>query len=251
MRGIVAPPQRKGIEYMIKTAPLKKPIGTIAPRGLVREQTVDILRQAILNSELKPGQRLVEREFIDHLGISRTTFREVLRQLSSEGLVTVVAQKGARVSSPSSKEAEDLYAIRAVLESLAVSRFIERATAQEVSALRAAVDAFEEVVQRTTDTAEMLNAKDRFYKILLEGARSEVLEQTLEGFKARIRTLRAQSLSKPGRSQETAAELRAIVDAVSDGDFERARDLCAAHVLMAGKIALERIRDMQEFADDL
>lgn len=236
---------------MLKAVTIKKPVGINAPRGLVREQTVDILRQAILNSELKPGQRLVEREFIDQLGISRTTFREVLRQLCSEGLVTVVAQKGARVSSPSSKEAEDLYAIRAVLESLAVSMFIDRATAIEVKALREAVEAFEEVVARTTDTVEMLDVKDGFYRVLLEGARSEVLEQTLEGFKARIRTLRAQSLSKPGRSQETATELRAIVEAIAASDVDRAQELCAAHVLTAGRIAIERIRDMQRNVEEI
>src|SRR5580704_16081966 len=75
----------------------------------VREQTVEVLRKSILNFELKPGQRLVEREFTDRLGISRTAFREALRQLSAEGLVTSVAQKGARVASPSYQEAADLY----------------------------------------------------------------------------------------------------------------------------------------------
>lgn len=235
---------------MLKTAPLKKAKSTSVPRGLVREQTVDILRQAILNSELKPGQRLVEREFTDQLGISRTTFREVLRQLSTEGLVTVIPQKGARVSSPSLKEAEDLYVIRAALESVAVSRFIQRATTHEMIALRESVDAFDEVVRRTTDTTAMIEVKDRFYKILHDGARSELLAQTLEGFNARIRTLRAQSLSKPGRAQETATELRSIVDAIADAEVERARDLCADHVLTAGRIALERIRDMELLVDE-
>src|ERR1700727_597160 len=118
----------------------------------VREQTVQVLRDAILSFELKPGQRLVEREFIDRLGISRTTFREALRQLSTEGLVTAVAQKGARVSSPSYKEAADLYEIRAALEALAVRRFIERASDEEIGELTRALEKFEKVVAETTDT---------------------------------------------------------------------------------------------------
>lgn len=216
-----------------------------AARVPVREQTINILREAILNSELKPGQRLVEREFISRLGVSRTTFREVLRQLSAEGLVTVVPQKGARVSAPSLKEAEDLYVIRGALESLAVSRFIERATPGETRALREAVDKFERVVHRTTDTTEMLDSKDEFYRILLQGARSEILGETLQGIKARVRTLRAKSLSKPGRAEETVAELRAIVDAVSEGDAVLASELCTRHVLRAGEVAISRIKEMQ------
>ncbi|HMK96160.1 MAG TPA: winged helix-turn-helix domain-containing protein, partial [Acidimicrobiales bacterium] len=54
----------------------------------VRQQTADVLRQSILNFQLKPGQRLIEREFIERLGVSRTTFREAIRELTAEGLVT-------------------------------------------------------------------------------------------------------------------------------------------------------------------
>jgi DNA-binding GntR family transcriptional regulator len=209
----------------------------------IREQTVNTLRDAILSFELKPGQRLVEREFIIRLGVSRTTFREALRQLSSEGLVTVIPQKGARVSSPSVKEATDLYVIRAALESLVVTRFIERATPQEVEDLKETIEVFDRAVQRTTDTVELLDAKEQFYRVLLLGARSEVLEQTLNGIKARVRALRSRSLSKPGRAVETASELRAVVEAIAAGDAPLASALCADHVHMAGRIALS---DLQE-----
>ena len=88
----------------------------------VRERTVDELRNAIFRFELHPGQRLVEREFVELLGISRATFREAIRDLASEGLVTVIPQKGAHVTTPTIEEAVELYEIRAVLESLVVSR---------------------------------------------------------------------------------------------------------------------------------
>lgn len=208
------------------------------PSVPVREQTVNALREAILSLELKPGQRLIEREFIDRYGVSRTTFREALRELASEGLVTVVPQKGARVAAPSLEEATDLYALRASLESLIVGRFIDRATDAEVADLRATIDEFDRAVARTTDTKELLDAKEGFYRVLLAGARSAVLEQTLNSIQARVRTLRSRSLSKPGRAVETAHELRAIVDAIALRDVATAAALCAAHVHAAGRIAL-------------
>lgn len=210
----------------------------------VRQQTVQILREAILNFELRPGQRLIEREFIDRLGISRTTFREALRELSTEGLVTVVAQKGARVSTPNKKEAADLYEIRAALESLMVTRFIERSSDAEINALSAAIDAFEDVVSRTTDTIELLEVKDRFYRVLIDGAHSPVLEQVLVGIKARVRALRSTSLSKPGRANETVTELRAIVEAIARRDALHATELNRRHVQRACAIAISQLPDL-------
>lgn len=211
----------------------------------IREQTVQVLREAILNFELKPGQRLVEREFIDRLGVSRTTFREALRELSSEGLVTVVSQKGARVSKPSLKEAADLYEIRAALESLVVTRFIERASDDDIAALVKTIEEFDQVVQRTTNTLELLESKERFYGVLFAGARSQTFEQVLNGIKARVRALRSTSLSKPGRATDTASELRAVVEAIIQRDVEAATRLNSRHIQIAGQIAIDDLRRSQ------
>lgn len=211
----------------------------------VREQTVQVLREAILNFELKPGQRLVEREFIDRLGVSRTTFREALRELSTEGLVTVVAQKGARVSMPSIHEAADLYEIRAALESLVVMRFTQRATDDEIAELVRLLDSHDEVVRRTTNTMELLESKDGFYALLFAGAHSETLESALNGIKARVRALRSTSLSKPGRPQEAAAEMRTVVEAIVRRDAEGAAHLNTLHIQHAAEIAISELRDSQ------
>ncbi|MGB7156488.1 MAG: GntR family transcriptional regulator, partial [Tepidisphaeraceae bacterium] len=94
----------------------------------LREQVVDVLREAILDFRLKPGQRLIERELIEQIGVSRTTIREVLRQLAAEGLVTTIPQKGAVVVVPSPEEAAELYDVRLVLEAAAVERFVKNAS---------------------------------------------------------------------------------------------------------------------------
>lgn len=199
----------------------------------VREQTVVILRDAILNFELRPGQRLVEREFINWLGISRTTFREALRQLSTEGLVTVVAKKGARVTVLSIKEASDLYELRAALETLIVTRFVERATDEEIATLERVIVDFDLATRRTNDTLELLNAKDQFYRVLLTGARSDVLSEIHSGIKARMRTLCTRSLSRQGRPEEAVMELRAVTEAIMRRDAVMAARLNAQHVQAA------------------
>jgi DNA-binding GntR family transcriptional regulator len=208
----------------------------------LREQVIAALRQAILDFQLKPGQRLVERELIEQLGVSRTTVREALRELTSEGLVTVVPQRGAMVTAPQLDDAADLYEVRASLESLVVQRFVERATDDEVARLRETVEELAAVASETDDIRQILAAKDRFYAVLIAGARSSALQQLLEGIQARVQVLRATSLSEEGRTPQVLSELRAVVAAVDDRDAELASRLTAEHVRAAAETALRSLR---------
>jgi DNA-binding GntR family transcriptional regulator len=212
-------------------------IGRVA--APLREQVVTLVRDAILGFRLEPGRRLVERELVEQLGVSRATVREVLRQLAAEGLVTVVPQRGAIVTALSPEDAADLSEMRASLEALAVQRFVQRATPEQVAALRAAVGEIERTAESGRD---QLHAKDRFYEVLLTGSGSAPLQQTLAGLQARVQLLRATSLAQPGRPREAAAELRAVVDAVEAGDADAAAAACARHIHNAARTALARLR---------
>jgi DNA-binding GntR family transcriptional regulator len=207
----------------------------------LREQVLDGLRDAILNFELKPGERLVERELIERIGVSRTTIREVLRELTAEGLVVVVPKKGAVVYAPSKEEAKDLYAVRASLEALAVRRFIERAPAEAVDALRETVDTMEKVVAAGGDMLVLLQAKDRFYNVLLAGAASPTIQDILGRVQARVRLLRATSLSQPGRPSQVIKEIRALVEAIASRDAAAATRLCDAHLSTAAATGIKAL----------
>ena len=116
---------------------------------------------------------------------SRTTIREVLRELDAEGLVTTIPQRGAIVVVPTPEEAADLYDVRASLEALAARRFVERASAEHLGALRESVDAFEAVVREHADTLTLLRAKDAIYDVLLDGAGSQAIRSILGGLLGR------------------------------------------------------------------
>jgi DNA-binding GntR family transcriptional regulator len=234
-------------------------IGRVA--APLRAQVLDGLRNAILNFDLKPGERLVEREMIEQIGVSRTTIREVLRELTAEGLVVVIPQKGAVVYAPSREEAKDLYAVRASLEALAVRRFIERAPDEKVEALKKTVADFEAVSSSSSssssgpgpgagdadaaggggDMRALLQAKDRFYDVLLEGAASPTIQQILAGVQARVRLLRATSLSQPGLPREVVAEIRDLVEAIAARDVDTAIRRCDAHLQNAAATGINAL----------
>jgi GntR family transcriptional regulator, trigonelline degradation regulator len=206
----------------------------------VREQVLEQLRQAIVEMRLKPEQRLVERELIQQTGVSRTTIREVLRQLAAEGLVTTIPHKGTVVASPSVERAAELYEVRAVLEGMAARQFAERATEVHVRALRRAFEGIEKRARSgPANSQAMLEAKRHFYDALFEGAANGTIQDIVEGLQARVTVLRAASLSQPGRSAETVEEVREIVEALEQRDGDRAAAACVRHVNAAARTVFE------------
>src|ERR1700688_5088920 len=91
----------------------------------LRRQVLEELRQSIIAGRLVPGARLIERQLIAMMGVSRTVIREALRQMESEGLVANIPNKGPVVRELTLAEANDLYSIRAVLEGLSARLFTD------------------------------------------------------------------------------------------------------------------------------
>ena len=86
----------------------------------LRDVVFNTLRQAILRGELKPGERLMEIQLANKLGVSRTPVREAIRKLELEGLVLMIPRKGAEVADISEKSLRDVLEVREALEELAV-----------------------------------------------------------------------------------------------------------------------------------
>jgi DNA-binding GntR family transcriptional regulator len=208
----------------------------------LRMQVVQLLRDAILVGDFKPGERLIEAPLCERFGVSRTVVREAIRQLESEGLVTLVANRGPVVTTLSHADAIALYEVRAVLEGLAGARFAQRATEEQKRRLDGALGKVADAFERGDERLQ-LRAKDRFYDVLLEGAGNPIIKSTLRGIHARVQLLRGLSMQAPGRAAESLGELRAIVEAVMQGDSDRARAACEYHVNRAASAALSMLTD--------
>lgn len=198
----------------------------------LRMQVLDLLRQEIAEMRLRPGQRLVERELIERIGVSRTTIREALRELAAEGLVRTIPQRGAIVAAPSLKDAREVYEVRALLEGLAAREFAERASEEKVQALRDAFKVIEDG-RDSDDTGAMLRAKNGFYEALFDGAGNDTIRSILAGLHTRVAVMRATSMSAPGRPQKSLEEIRAIVEAIERRDADAAAEASAHHVRRA------------------
>jgi DNA-binding GntR family transcriptional regulator len=206
---------------------------TAAP---VRTQVEHRLRHAILTGHFRPGDRLIERELCELLGVSRTSVREALRRLEGHGLVISIPQKGLVVATITLQEAEEIYQVRAAVEGLAARLFAERSSSDQMMALQEAFTAVEASLQSRAVPA-LVAAKDHFYAVLLSGAANRTLSVIAESLRDRIAWLRYLTLAQPGRAQQSVTEMGGIVAALLDRDLAKASTACIDHVEAAAAIA--------------
>jgi GntR family transcriptional regulator, trigonelline degradation regulator len=223
---------------MPKSSPLLRSSSVLAAisksAAPLRRQVLDELRQSIIAGRLNPGERLIERELIAMMGVSRTVIREALRQLESEGLVAIVPNKGPIVRTLTVEEARDIYAIRAVLEGLAARLFVEQTDDAQIARLEQALS----VVEKAYDSGvaeSMLETKNNFYEVLFEGAKSETLSSMLAILHGRIWRWRGLGLTHPNRSphrdRQSLKNLRALLQAI------RARDAALAEKILRDEVS--------------
>ncbi|MGX1773819.1 GntR family transcriptional regulator [Nocardia brasiliensis] len=208
----------------------------------LRAQVLDALRQDILAAEeFKPGDRLIEARLCARYEVSRTVVREVLRQLESEGLVTMLPNRGPVVTELTAFDAKALYEVRGALEGLAGALFAERATPQQRERMGQVVAEFSRAYEGA-DLARRLAMKDEFYDVLIAGAVNPIIDSTLRGIHARVQMLRGLTMQTPGRGPETVREITAIYEAAAlRGDAAAAREACEVHVRNAAATALREL----------
>lgn len=207
----------------------------------LRQQAIEACRNAITTGVFAPGQRLAEKDLCERLAVSRSVVRETLRHLEAEGLVTVIANRGPVVATLTEADAAALFELRAQLEGFAGQLCAERATPAQRQALRSSLLNVAAAMAEG-DLNRLLRAKDQFYAVLAAGAQNPFLENALKTMLARVQAFRALSLSAPGRSADTLAELERIVGAIERSDAAAARKACEAHVGSAAAVARGRLQ---------
>ncbi|GBD28383.1 putative D-xylose utilization operon transcriptional repressor [bacterium HR31] len=207
-----------------------------------RERVLDKLREAILSGRFQPGQRLVERELVEQLGVSRTPIREALRKLELEGLVTTIPYKGPIVTLPTVEDAREVYEVRAALEGQATALLAARAKPEDLDRLEGCVRESEEAV-RAGDVRAVLAANNAFHDELASRCGNALLESLIGNLRNRIILLRVESLSLPGRPPQSVAEHREIVDRIRAHDPEGARRVMERHILRAWEAARRQLTE--------
>lgn len=204
---------------------MQAPTSLIPPRALYIE-VAELMRQRIYSRELAPGSWIDEMKIAEEFGISRTPLREALKVLAAEGLVTMKVRRGAYVTEVDSKDLEDIYSLLALLESEAAATVTEKATDEQIEALKAIHARLEQSTQSQND---FLRINEEFHFNILSIADNKWLLQVINDLRKILKLTRHQSLFKKGRIEASLQEHRDILQHIIARDANRARDAMKTH----------------------
>ena len=195
----------------------------------VRLQVQDILKAMIADGQLASGDRLIERDLCERLGVSRPLLREALRQLEAEGLVTSLPNGGVHVKVMTIEEAREIYAVRSFLEAGAAKLIAETGTAVAIAELGERTAAVGTALA-TGDPLALRRAKNAFYETLQQACGNATLAEMLRIVHGRIQLLRTLTLGDPARRVAAVQEIRAIYEAIAARDGDSAYSRSVTHL---------------------
>ena len=187
------------------------------------------LRQSILKGELLPGERLMEIQLSNRLGVSRTPIREALKKLELEGLVLMIPRKGAVVAGITQKSLRDVLEVRRALEELAIDLACQRMSREAIEKLSEAEAVFREAVKKA-DPMIIANADEAFHDIIFAGSRNDKLVLMLNNLREHMYRYRLEYVKNPAQWALLVEEHEKILLAVQKRDASLARDIIRLHI---------------------
>lgn len=192
----------------------------------LRQAVYDAIAEMIITRSLQPGQHLVETELAAQLGVSRQPVREALQRLQNEGWVDLRPALGAFVHVPTEEEADQLLAVRSLLETESARLAAKHGTADQVDRLWKLQHAGAEAVARD-DQEAVVKANADLHAFIAEMSGNAALAEHIAMVDRRVRWYYA-TISR-SRGNEAWDEHAALVEAIAEGDSRRAKELMRKH----------------------
>ena len=195
----------------------------------LRDVVFNTLRQAILRGELQPGERLMEIQLAQRLGVSRTPVREAIRKRELEGLVLMIPRRGAEVAEITRQDLEDVLEVRAALEELAVKDACEHITDEQLQDLKKAANEFKRSLEGT-DLVACAEADIPFHEIIYAATNNKRLVQMLNNLREQMYRYRMENLKDKRTYRTLVEEHDAIRRALKKHDKEKAGAAINVHI---------------------
>lgn len=199
------------------------------PRTLSQSAYLQI-RQAIRDGVIKQGALYSENELAERLGMSRTPVREAVIALARQGLVDIASQRGFRLRQLSPAQRQEIFDLRSLVEPYVARKLALQARDHDVAALRALVDAQEELSGEDQQSA-FLALDEEFHLLMPQLLGLERTHDTMAGLRGAMWLMGFEALALPQRHSAVIAEHRAVVEAIAAHDPDAAAAAIHDHVM--------------------
>ncbi len=213
----------------------------------LRDLVFNTLRQAILKGELKPGERLMEIQLAEKLGVSRTPIREAIRKLELEGLVLMIPRRGAEVAKISHKSLQDVLEVRGALEALATDLACQRITEEELEELSKAQENFKKAVESGTEM-QIAEADEAYHDIIYNASNNKRLVQMINNLREQMYRYRLEYIKDEAQRGILISEHESILEAIRIRDIIRAKALMKEHIDNQEMTVSRNLEDEEEAA---
>jgi DNA-binding GntR family transcriptional regulator len=187
------------------------------------------IRGMMMNYDIVPGQRLIFVDLAKRLGVSRTPVNSALGILAAEGFLDFVPNQGYTVHEITREEASDLYELRAILETGAIEKVIERVTPEKLEVLKKRKSLYEKAVVENVSRGRF-TLDQEFHAAYIQMADNAYLTDYFREIYQRIFLRHRIEGLQAGRAKEVVAEHNALFEAIRQRDVKRARHLVEQHI---------------------
>jgi len=214
----------------------------------LRESIVDMIRTEIVKGDLRPGERISEQNLAERFGISRTPIREAIRQLDSEGFLTVIPRRGAIVSPITEKDVREFYTLKGVIEGYAARIATSRLTDREI-------DRMEELncqlgkYSAQGNVRRMFKAHNEFHEIFVRACGNEKLYQITKNLVQQFQRFRI-ALSIFGGVSQSVEQHHKIIEAFKKRDSAEAERLVWDNAQSGGELLIKEILRRHGVSDE-
>jgi DNA-binding GntR family transcriptional regulator len=198
------------------------------------ERLRESIEEEIATGKLLPGTRLDEVELATRFGVSRTPIREALRLLLGEGLVETRPQRGAVVAQVTPQRLIEMFEVMGELEAMCARLAARRMSDDELAGIEAAHEACRESATARDADGYFYN-NERFHFAIYEASHNTFLFEQASALQRKLRPYRRLQLRVRNRVQRSFEEHQDIVDALRDGDAEKAVLSVRKHVVVQGE----------------
>lgn len=212
----------------------------------LRDRIASLIRESILKGKLRPGERLMEIDVANSLGISRTPLREAFLQLESEGFVKVIPRKGAIVSETSPDDAQETYEIKGALEALAAKLAANKITKKEIEDLIKLNERMRKISQsKQKDYSEFLELNSAFHKIINSSSGNQKLIKMIENLRHQTFRYNFIFLSLQSNLKDSVQDHDKIINALKKKDADLVEKLVKRHNENAKNLLVNYIKNQK------
>lgn len=187
------------------------------------------IKEDILSDRLRPGERLLEIQLSERLGVSRTPIREAFKMLENENFVVIRPRRGVVVAEFDKGDVLQMLEVRQNLEGFASALAAKRITSEELEELKSAAEDFK-VASADYNVTEMIDSDTRFHSIIIKAAKNGRLTNIIDALHDQFKRFRLQFFQRKGSYKEVYSEHQKIYDAIASNDSNRARNAAEAHI---------------------